>query len=35
MSKNPKEWWKLMKIGNIDTESLYITWTTWVIATKF
>ena len=28
MSKNPKNWRKLMKIANIDREFLYIFWTT-------
>ena len=35
MSKNPKNWWKLMKIANIDREILHIFWTTWGIPMKF
>ena len=34
MSKNPKNWWKLMKIANIDRESLHISWTDWGISMK-
>ena len=35
MLKNPKKWWKLMKMANIDIESLNIFWTTWGISMKF
>ena len=35
MWKNPKNWWKLMKIANIDKEILHIVWTTWGISIKF
>ena len=35
MSKNPKNWWKLMKIANIDREFLHIFWTTWGNSMKF
>ena len=35
MSKNPKNWWKLMKIANIDRELLHIFWTTWGNWMKF
>ena len=35
MSKNPKSWWKLMKIGNIAREILYNYGKTWVISMKF
>ena len=35
MSKNPKNWWRLMKIANIDREILHIFWTTWGISMKF
>ena len=35
MSKNPKNWGKLMKIANIDREILHNFWTTWRISMKF
>ena len=35
MSKNPENWWKSMKIANIDTESPHNFWTTWRISMKF
>ena len=35
MSKNPKNWGKLMKIANIDREFLHIFWTTWGNSMKF
>ena len=35
MSKNPKNWWKSMKIGNIARENLQNFWTTWVISMTF
>ena len=35
MSKIPNNRWKLMKIANIDRESLHIFWTTWEISMKF
>ena len=35
MSKNPKNWGKLMKIANIDREFLHIFWTTWGNSIKF
>ena len=35
MSKNPKTWWKLMTIANIDREILHNFWTTWEILIKF
>ena len=35
MSKNPKNWGKLMKIANIDREILHNFWTTWGISMKF
>ena len=35
MSKNPKDWEKLMKIANIDKEILQIFWTTWGNSMKF
>ena len=35
MSKNPKNWWKSMKIANIDREILHNFWTTWAISMKF
>ena len=35
MSKNLKNWWKLMKIANIDREILHNFWTTWGISMKF
>ena len=34
MSKNPKNWWKSMKIANIDREILHNFWTTWRISKK-
>ena len=35
MPKNPKNWWKLIKIANIDREILHIFWTTSGISVKF
>ena len=35
MLKNPKNWWKLMKIDNIDREFLHVFWTTWGNSMKF
>ena len=35
MSKNKKNWGKLMKIANIDGEFLHIFWTTWGNSMKF
>ena len=35
MSKNRQNWWKLVKIGNIDRESLHIWWTSLGILMKF
>ena len=35
MSKNLKNWEKLMKIANIDREFLHIFWTTWENSMKF
>ena len=35
ISKNPKNRWKLMKIGNIDRENLHMFWTTREISMKF
>ena len=35
MWKNPKNWWKLMKIANIDRETIHIFWTTLEISIKF
>ena len=35
MSKYPKNGWKLMKIANIDRESLHNFWTTQGISMKF
>ena len=35
MSKNPKNWGKLIKIANIDREFLHIFWTTWGNSMKF
>ena len=35
MSKNPENWWKSVKIANIDKESLHNFWTTWEISMKF
>ena len=35
MSINPKNWWKMMKIPNIDIENIYILWTTWGDSMKF
>ena len=35
MSKNPKNWGKLMEIANIDREILHIFWTTWGNSIKF
>ena len=35
MSKNPKNWEKLMKIANIDREFIDIFWTTWGNSMKF
>ena len=35
MSKNPKNWGKLMKIANIDREFLCIFWMTWGNSIKF
>ena len=35
MSKNPKNRWKLIKLANIDRESLHIFWTIWGISMKF
>ena len=35
MLKNPKNWWKLMKIDNIDREIVHIFWTTWRNSLKF
>ena len=34
MLKSQKNWWKMMKIGNIDRASLYIFWTTWGTSMK-
>ena len=35
MSNNPKNWWKSMKVGNIDRESLHIFWNSWGVSMKF
>ena len=35
MSKNPKNWRKMMKIANIDREFLHIFWTAWGNSMKF
>ena len=35
MWKNPKNWWKSMKIANIDGERFHIFWTTWGISMEF
>ena len=35
MSKDPQNWWKWMKIANIDRESFNIFWTTCDISMKF
>ena len=35
MSKNPKYWWKLMKIANINREIPHIFWMTWGMLMKF
>ena len=35
MSKNPKNWWKLMKIANVDREIFDNFWTTWGISMNF
>ena len=35
MSKNPENWWKLMKIANIDREILHNFWKTGGISMKF
>ena len=35
MLKNPKNRWKLIKLANIDRESLHIFWTIWGISMKF
>ena len=35
MWKNPKNWWKLMKIVNIDREKLHILWANWGISMTF
>ena len=35
MPKNPKNWWKLMKIANIVIEILHNFWTTWINSIKF
>ena len=35
MSKNPKSWWKSMKITNIDREILHNFWMTWGNSMKF
>ena len=34
MSKNPKNWWKSLKIADIDREILHIFSTTWRISIK-
>ena len=34
MPKNPKNWWKPMKIVNIAGKNLHIFWTTWEISMK-
>ena len=35
MTKNLENWWKSMKIANIDREILHNFWTTWRISIKF
>ena len=35
MSKNSENRWKLMKMANIDRETLHNLWTTWGISMKF
>ena len=35
MSKNLKNWWKSMKIANIDREIPHIFWMTWGMSLKF
>ena len=35
MSKNQENWWKLMKIANIDRDILHNFWTAWGISMKF
>ena len=35
MSKNPKNWWKSMKIANIDRQTLHNFWKTGGISMKF
>ena len=35
MLKNPKTWWKSMKVAYIGKEILHIFWMTWGISVKF
>ena len=35
MSETPENWWKSMKIANIDREIFHNFWTTWGVSMKF